>query len=122
MAQRGFPGETRRTHQFRQALYEELLEALLGAILEVDTYALDGLIQGEALRTLKRKDAKMLWQVCCWSWQHSAPGGCAALRRFMVSMRTLHPLLPLHEPTSPAPPFHPTTAQKTRQFTFFFED
>ena len=89
------------TLQFRQALYEELLAALLDAILEVDTYALDGLMQGEALRTLKRKDAKLLWQVCCWSWQHNAPGEGAALRRFMVSMRTLHPLLPLPESISP---------------------
>ena len=96
----------RMTRLSRQALYEELLEALLGAILEVDTYALDGLRQGEALRTLTRTDATMLWQVCCWSWQHSGPGGCVALRLFMASMRAWHPLLPLPEPTSPAPPFH----------------
>ena len=89
------------THQSQQPLYEEPLEALPGAILEVDTYALDGFIQWEALRTLKRNDAKLLWQVCCWSWQHSAPGGCAALRRFMAAMRELHPLLPLPKPTSP---------------------
>lgn len=79
----------------RQALYEELLMTLIDAVLEVDRSALDGIMQGAALSTLKRKDIVILWRLCCWSWQQTLSPEREMLNAFMAVLRSYAPWLTL---------------------------
>ena len=88
-----FSIKMKRTPRSQQECYEHLLEAFFGAILEVDTWALDGFVDSEALRHLKRKDVNLLWHVCRWSWWFSEPPKRMILGTFMACMKAFYPWL-----------------------------
>lgn len=78
-----------------QALYEQTLLMLIDALLDVDIRTLDGILQGDALRILKRKDAMILWRLCAAAWQKSPVDERQMLNVFMAVLRGFYPWLVL---------------------------
>jgi hypothetical protein len=85
----------RGSHAARHALYEELCHALREAIWTVDTYALEGFLEGDILRRIAPADIPLLWQGCWQAWPHSSPGARRVLGMFLALMHAWYPGLRL---------------------------
>lgn len=78
-----------------QALYEQTLLMLVRALLDVDIRTLDGIVQGDALRILKRKDAMILWELCLAAWQKNPAAERQMISAVMAVLRGFYPWLVL---------------------------
>ena len=91
------PAHNQKTFPPSQALYEEVLEGLIEATVEVDKFAIEGFIDSNAIGSLKRRDAKIVLQLSYWAWQHSESDGRVMLSRLIASIRAGYPALPVPE-------------------------
>ena len=78
----------------RDARYEERCTALREAIWLVDTYALDGFLEGDILRWIAPVDIPRLWQGCGQAWPRS-PDARRVLGPFLALMNGWYPELRL---------------------------
>jgi len=92
------PANEQTTYPSQQILYEEFLSEFIDATVEVNKLTIEGLLESDtAIRCLKRRDAKIVLQLCYWAWQHSEPDGRELLSRLIASIRAAYPALPVPE-------------------------